>query len=405
MLIGSCDLMNGKAVQLENGDPNRTRITEDNVESLVDNFSLTGPVAIIDLDAALGRGDNRELIASLCRRARVFVGGGIRDEKTAREILRMGAEAVIIGTAANPELLSKLPKESVIAALDMKQGEVVDQGWTRSTGESFLDRAERLEPFCRSFLVTQVEHEGLMLGFDFQPLRELKERVKTPLIAAGGIRNYEEVRGLASMNIQSQLGMALYRGHIDLHRGFCEVGDWSKGLLPAVVQERGGEVRMVGFMNREALEKTLETRKATFWSRSRNQLWTKGESSGNTLYVRYVAWDCDRDSLLLQCEPQGVTCHLGTRSCFDTTAGSPWPQLSYDIAKHAASGGWTSKLLSKPDLLGAKILEEAQEVVSFKDRDNLVWELADLFYHSAVLMEREGVSIEEIGRELNARRK
>jgi len=184
---------------------------------------------------------------------------------------------------------------------------------------------------------------------------------------------------------------------------------WDKmgGLLPAIVQDQAsGRVLMVGYMNREALAATFASGRATFWSRSKERLWTKGETSGNILRVAAVHADCDDDALLVLAEPAGPTCHLGTASCFGDEAGaSPgWlAELSRIIAARAASGdesSYTARLLAEGHArIAQKIGEEGVEVALaavIASPDECAGEVADLLYHVAVLMEARGFGWEEV---------
>jgi phosphoribosyl-ATP pyrophosphohydrolase/phosphoribosyl-AMP cyclohydrolase len=184
--------------------------------------------------------------------------------------------------------------------------------------------------------------------------------------------------------------------------------DWEKmdGLLPALVQDRRtGRVLMLGYMNAEALAGTLGTGLATFYSRSKQRLWQKGETSGNRLKVQGVFADCDDDALLVLADPEGPTCHLGTRSCFGgELAGAGWlSELSDIISERAASGdatSYTRKLLDEgPERIGKKIGEEGVEVALAgvgRDVEGCVEEVADLLYHVAVLMEARGFSWDDV---------
>jgi phosphoribosyl-ATP pyrophosphohydrolase/phosphoribosyl-AMP cyclohydrolase len=195
-----------------------------------------------------------------------------------------------------------------------------------------------------------------------------------------------------------------------------------KGLIPAIVQHaRSGEVLMLGYMNEEALQRTIESGLVTFWSRSRQSLWQKGESSGHVLRLVEVRQDCDGDALLVLAEPAGPTCHTGEPSCFHITAtGASAPgrvplvsiltQLSDLIARRGAerpADSYTVKLLDGGvDRIGKKIGEEAAEVIIAAKNNapsELTWELADLFYHSLVLLAQQGVSPEAIWEELRRR--
>jgi len=408
MMIGSLDILGGKAVQLQQGDQNRKIYEKEDVDALAADFSKTGRIAVIDLDAAFSQGNNRELIADLCKKHEVHVGGGIRDKETAEFYLKAGARKLIIGTKANEEFLGQFHPDYLLVALDMKNNEVVDEGWTRGSGENYIDRAKRLLPYCSGFLVTQVEKEGMMGGFDFEPLEMLRALTDKQIIAAGGISTEADIKELAKMNIDCQLGMSIYSGKIDLKKTFVGLADWSKGLLPTMVQDDQGQILMVGFSNEESLALSLEKGKACFYSRSREKLWMKGESSGNELELRTALWDCDRDTLLFKATPKGPTCHFNTHSCFGEQERDLWKTLSRDIAERDgadAATSWTKKLLADKKLLASKISEEGVEVAEYRDWENLRWEIADLFYHVAVLMHREKVSLEDVEAELASRRR
>lgn len=183
---------------------------------------------------------------------------------------------------------------------------------------------------------------------------------------------------------------------------------WGKmdGLLPAAVQDRrSGRLLMLGYMNPEALAATLETGLVTFFSRSKQRLWQKGESSGNVLRLVSVHEDCDRDALLVIADPAGPTCHLGTTSCFGgEPAGPGWlVELSSIISERASSGGessYTRKLLDAGlERIAQKIGEEGTEVALAavtRDASGCAEEAADLIYHLAVLMEAKGFGWDQV---------
>ena len=196
----------------------------------------------------------------------------------------------------------------------------------------------------------------------------------------------------------------------------------ASGLIPVVVQDRSsGDVLMLAYANAEALARTAETRLAHFWSRSRQALWRKGETSGNLLRLVELRQDCDGDALLVLAEPAGPTCHTGEPSCFHTAldgspaaarvpSGAVLTQLSDLIAQRAAErpeGSYTVKLLDGGvDRIGKKIGEEAAEVIIAAKNNapsELTWEVADLLYHSLVLLVQQGVSLDAIWGELRRR--
>jgi phosphoribosylformimino-5-aminoimidazole carboxamide ribotide isomerase len=282
MIIPSIDLMSGKAVQLRQG---KEKVLErEDALDLALEFRKYGEIVVIDLDAAFGEGDNNlELIKKICKIADCRVGGGIRTIEKANEILQAGAKKIIIGTKATQKFLKQLPKDRVMVAIDTKDGFVVNQGWTKKTKKTPKDLIKKLEPYCCGFLFTDVNREGLMKGIDFSKVKSLKELTKNKFTVAGGISSMSEIKLLEDLDIDSQLGMALYSGKINLAEAFINILDFNKndGLIPTIVQDEQNQVLMLAFSNKESLLNTFKESKAVYYSRSRKRLWTKGETSGN----------------------------------------------------------------------------------------------------------------------------
>ncbi len=203
---------------------------------------------------------------------------------------------------------------------------------------------------------------------------------------------------------------------------------WDKdGLAPVVIADATtGVVLTLAYANRDALERTIATRSTWLWSRSRNELWNKGATSGNTQRVVSVSVDCDADALLYRVIPNGPACHTGAASCFYATlplegadeapGGATFATAVTALARTIESrktnpieGSYTAKLFAGGvDRIGKKIGEEATEVViaaKNADRGELVWETADLLYHALVLLAERGVSLDEVGAELSRRAK
>ncbi len=188
----------------------------------------------------------------------------------------------------------------------------------------------------------------------------------------------------------------------------------SDGLIPAIIQDsRTLRVLMLGYMSKGSLAKTLESGLATFYSRSRKQLWTKGETSGNFLKVVSIDADCDGDTILIKVEPKGVVCHKGTLSCFGAENSEGFIRTLSKVIeernKNRPEGSYTTKLFTAGvSAIAQKVGEEAVETVieAVKgNRERLVYEMSDLLYHSLVLMENQGISISEIEEELYKRHK
>ena len=191
-----------------------------------------------------------------------------------------------------------------------------------------------------------------------------------------------------------------------------------QGLVPCVMQDaRTGEVLTLAYMNDEALSRTRETGEIHFWSRSRGELWHKGATSGNTMRLRALRYDCDCDALVALVDPSGPACHTGERSCFHAGDLTPQPgealaTLERTIAARKAAGddasSYTAKLLADPPFVGEKVREEAEEVTraaAGESDQRLREESADVLYHLAVLLASRGMSFADAFEELNDRRK
>ena len=195
--------------------------------------------------------------------------------------------------------------------------------------------------------------------------------------------------------------------------------DPDSGLIPAIIQDAStGRVLMLGYMNRESLQKTTDTGLVTFFSRSRNTLWTKGETSGNTLKVVSISDDCDSDTLLVKAHPVGPTCHTGADSCFDAgTSGKSTetglPFLGYletflqERKRTMPEGSYTSKMFAKGlDKIAQKVGEEAVETVIASKNDDekeFIYEASDLLFHLTLLLVEKNIPLEALIDELKRR--
>jgi phosphoribosylformimino-5-aminoimidazole carboxamide ribotide isomerase len=220
MLIPSIDLMGGKIVQLVQGK--KKALEFDNFEVWAERFSRYPLVQLIDLDAAIGTGDNVKLVRELARRLPCQVGGGIRSATAAEAALAAGAQRVIIGSAlfAQDELdkdfaesmAGAVGSSRLVFALDAIGGRVAIHGWRKVTAVSPLRMIQALEPWCGAFLYTHVETEGLLQGFPQEVILPLREATARQLIAAGGIRSQQEIDDLHAIGVDAVVGMAIYKG-------------------------------------------------------------------------------------------------------------------------------------------------------------------------------------------------
>ena len=237
MLIPSIDLMGGKIVQLVQGE--KKALEFENFAEWVQRFSKYPLVQLVDLDAAMGRGSNRELVAEFCRKLPCQVGGGIRSVGDAKTVLDSGARKVIVGSslieisashsneAADPvkasvnaafaqNLCDRLGADRLVFAVDSRGGRVAIHGWKTVTDIEPAAMMQALEPFCSGFLYTHIDTEGLLQGIPLDVIRDLRQKTSHRLIAAGGIRRREEIEELDRIGVDSVVGMAIYSGLLKL---------------------------------------------------------------------------------------------------------------------------------------------------------------------------------------------
>ena len=220
MLIPSIDLMGGKIVQLVQGD--RKELEFSNFQEWVDRFAKYPLVQLIDLDAAMGRGNNAALVRDFARQLPCQVGGGIRTVEAAEAALALGARRVIVGssliangainTAFAAQLAGGLGAAKLVFAADSRGGTISIKGWKETTTIPTRDLLTKLESYCSAFLYTHIDTEGLLKGIPIDVVRELRSVTSKQLIVAGGIRSQEEVDQLDALGVDAVVGMAIYRG-------------------------------------------------------------------------------------------------------------------------------------------------------------------------------------------------
>ncbi len=220
MLIPSIDLMGGKIVQLEQGS--RKALEFDDFDAWVERFSKYPLVQLIDLDAAMRRGENRALVRKFASQLPCQVGGGIRTVQDAQALLEAGAKRVILGSslisagainvAFAAQAAIEIGPDHLVFAADCKGGKVAIKGWQEGTTITAQDMLHALDAYCSAFLYTHIDTEGLLQGIPFDVVRELRALTTRQLIVAGGIRNQQEVDALDALQIDSVVGMAIYKG-------------------------------------------------------------------------------------------------------------------------------------------------------------------------------------------------
>jgi phosphoribosyl-ATP pyrophosphohydrolase/phosphoribosyl-AMP cyclohydrolase len=218
--------------------------------------------------------------------------------------------------------------------------------------------------------------------------------------------NHEELEFVKNFNLKPIINTATELEMDKSEDWFLKLIDFkNKGLIPTIVKDRSDTILMQAFSNQESLKKTLNTNLGTFYSRSRNKIWVKGESSGNYQRIINIRFDCDFDSLVFTVEQEGSACHLNSYSCFNFEkfdSHALYSILSERISKKDKKS-YSYRISQDEKKLMEKIYEESLEVINYTDENNLIWEISDLFYFLYVLMVKKGISLDSIFNELRRR--
>jgi phosphoribosyl-ATP pyrophosphohydrolase/phosphoribosyl-AMP cyclohydrolase len=405
VIVPSIDIQGGSTVQLVGGRDKA--LDAGDPRQVAEALAVAGELAVIDLDAAMGKGDNRALIEDVVRRHACRVGGGVRSVEAARRWLDAGASKVILGTAARPEILRELPRERVIAAVDAVDGEVVVEGWTTKTGAGLLDTVRALAPYVGGFLVTFVEREGRLGGTALDQVPAIVAAAGDARVTiAGGITTAEEIAALDRLGADAQVGMALYTGRLSLGDAVAAplVSDRPDGLWPTVVCDVHGVALGLAYSDAESLRAAVARRRGVYHSRKRG-LWEKGTSSGAVQRLVKVDLDCDRDTLRFTVDQAGDGfCHEHTWTCWGPAGGVPALDRTLQArVRGAPPGSYTRRLLDDPALLRAKLMEESGELMAAADPDHVAAEAADVLYFTLVAAARGGADLAGVSAELDRR--
>ena len=348
ILLPAIDLHEGKCVRLFRGDYSTAEVVAaDPVETAL-RFQEQGArwLHVVDLDGAKeGKPVNSQLIFEVVEKTdlHVEVGGGIRDMETVEHYLSRGVSRVILGSAAlrDPdfvrEAVAKYGKH-IAVGIDALDGKVAAEGWLEQSQVDYLQFAKEMEALGVQYLVcTDIHQDGTMNGPNLVMLDKLNHAVHCHIIASGGVASLLDIVSLYDLGLYGAIaGKSLYTGALDLRAAIvaCHKISGKAGaenmpddeldiyfrksdLIPAVIQDDDtDEVLMLAYMNRESFRRSLETGYTWFYSRSRKQLWNKGETSGHTQRIVSIYSDCDDDTLLIRVKQKGPACHTGSHSCF-----------------------------------------------------------------------------------------
>lgn len=337
ILFPAIDIKDGCCVRLVKGDyATAHKVANDPLET-ARAFEAAGAewIHMVDLDGAKDAAlVNKDIFVKVAKETglKVEVGGGIRSMEAVDYYLSNGIARVILGSAAvkHPDFAREAVAkygERIVIGIDARDGMVAAEGWLDTSDVYFTDLAVEMEKIgVKTIIFTDISRDGTLTGPNLAKLIELSGAVSCDIVASGGVSGIGDIIALRDAGLYGAIaGKAIYTGDLDLAEAIAEgvkPRDLTRyfvksELIPAIIQEAStGEVLMLAYMNEESLRLTLETGRTWFWSRSRNALWNKGETSGHYQKIVSVSGDCDDDTFLIRVEQTGAACHTGHHSCF-----------------------------------------------------------------------------------------
>ena len=345
IILPAIDLINKTPVRLYKGRYDTAHTVAESAVDTAQSFYDAGArhLHVVDLDGAkLGKPQNLDVLSDIKKSVPLSIefGGGIRDIATMEAVFEAGADSVILGSIAlkNKPLVAEAVKKyasKITVGIDAKDGKVSTEGWLADSTVSYLELAKAMEDIgVKTIIFTDIGRDGTLARPNFSQLWALCDKVSCNIIASGGVRDIEDIKTASQMKLYGIIaGKSLYSGMLDLSEAvncarqkdtplpydidrFFEKSE----LIPAIVEDKvTNKTLMLAYMNREALKRTILTSQTWFWSRSRNELWNKGATSGHIQNVSEIRYDCDCDTLLISVEQIGAACHTGNRSCFYRT--------------------------------------------------------------------------------------
>ena len=349
ILLPAIDIKDGQCVRLLQGDYDTAQVVAEDPVKTAKGFQEEGArwLHMVDLDGAKdGKPVNAQTVFAVRAQVDMHIelGGGIRDMETLSFYLEGGVDRVILGSAAlhDPAFVKAAVKrysKRIAVGVDAIDGKVAVEGWLDTSEVGYLELAREMDRIGVSYLiVTDISKDGTLQGPNLAMLDRVNHEVRCNVIASGGVSSMLDIINLYDLGLYGAIaGRSLYAGTLDLAsaivlsqrisgrtaKNAMELDDHleryfrKSELIPAVIQEADtGAVLMLAYMNQESLQKTIDTGTTWFYSRSRNCLWNKGETSGHFQRVKRIYGDCDDDSLLVLVDQKGVACHTGKHSCF-----------------------------------------------------------------------------------------
>ncbi len=364
--------------------------------ALVARLQRTGDVLVLDRDAAQGKARNRELLMALCRRFDCVVGGGVRSGQDLDQLLRAGALRVLVGPGLAEEDVTAFPRQRLVLAVDRRPEPLRIEEWAATEDREFGAELGRI--YSAVLLASQVSK--------VEPLYDLKTRTNLPVWALGTAASAQDVQDLDRQGVLCVLDGA-FRRHVDAVELFADLLDFegTGGLVPTILQDTASQVLGLYYSNRQAVAQSLREGTVKVWSMARGVVADRETVDGQPIRLVKALPDCRRRALLYRVQAPGPTCHTGSYSCFGERELSLETLEEVILSRRNKRDGqsYTQKVLASSEGVAAQLLEQARQLVAAQDRNQIIWEAADLLYFMLVHLARQGVRLGDVLREIRGR--
>jgi phosphoribosyl-ATP pyrophosphohydrolase/phosphoribosyl-AMP cyclohydrolase len=422
-IIPTIDISKGRAVLVCQG-----KVVVDNGDPMekAQFLSINSDFQVVDLDRAMEIGDNSEVINKICKKYPCYVAGGIRNFEIASEFLNNNAKRIVIGTGLNKKFLKQIPKNRMIVAFDVDEKlNLYKRGRKELSTENIFDKIEEYGEYISFITVTFHYTEGRGEGTDLEKIVLIQNYIrekgyKIRLAVAGGINSLKQISDLIKIGIIPQFGHGLWKNIFTLGDIYSSIMDYDKMdnyhrfkennkpvIFPCAILGTDGKFLGLTYTDSHGIKESVDSRKCVFYSRERQKRWLKGETSGNFQTIKHVGLNCDRSALIYVVDGSDF-CHLSEKSCFnfrDPTLGNLLSLENYikNSLESNRENSYTKKIFENKKLQVCKIFEEANEVWTSTNQENLIHELSDLLYFTILYSISNGIEIKELCKELQKR--
>lgn len=384
--------------KIESLNKNQFKIDENFVINYAKSINYFGSIIASNLSSG-------SLLKGICSVSECNLTMNSPDLEAVKSALQKGVKKVIIPAKEVKNICQNISKNIIIARITLREELLINNDLNELKNE-LKEEITHVVPYCSEFLidfnVDLIIDENIILtlvecilGITKYPLTFLNTNYKfTGILEKRGINSFICSSGI----LKEKEMLSIFKSAIDFQK--------MEGLVPTIVQDDHNQILMLAFSSQDSLTQALIEKKGIYYSRSRESIWTKGETSGNYQTLYQARYDCDRDTLLFVVRQSGDACHLQRYSCF----GNKEFKLSdlYDIIEdrimNPVDSSYTSKISKDEKLVMEKIREESNEVINYTNDENLTWEIADLLYFILVLMAKKGIKLQDILNELWSRR-